>query len=356
MKLYTYSKKSLLIVLSIVSAVVFTSCQKEVPPIFKKIDWKPGKPVVFVAGNESNGITDVAKYWINGQEVILSDGTKYATANSIFVTGNDVYVSGRDGGPAYWKNNTEISLPVKFITVKEYYAAKSIYVSGNKVYAAGNDSTRAVYWKDGAEIMLNLTDAKGHYDYSYANSIFISGNDIYVAGYHGPNAVYWKNGVEVYLTGNTTDLYGSEIANSIYVSGGNVYVVGAGIYTGAGFSVPRYWKNGINESASLNHANFEYYGTNSVFVTGNNVYIAGIASHKDIPYLFLGVYWNNGNVTVLSGDDSEARSIYVKGNDVYTSGYVFESGSYYAVYWKNGTEVKLTDGTYTAAANSIFVK
>ena len=104
MEPYTFCRKSLLIVLSIVSAVAFTSCQKDIPPIFKDNAWKPGKsdkPVVFVAGYESNGINNVAKCWINNQEVTLSDGKNDAEANSIFETGNDAYIAGKDAGHLY---------------------------------------------------------------------------------------------------------------------------------------------------------------------------------------------------------------------------------------------------------------
>jgi hypothetical protein len=366
MKPYTFSKNMVRIVLAIFSIVAFISCQKDIPQIFKKNGWEADKPVVFVGGYEFNGKHSVAKCWINNVGKILSDGTKDAVVTSIFIAGNDVYIAGWDGGPVYWKNFNEKSLPVKFATQKLNASAGTIYVSNNNVFIAGKDSTRAVYWKDGTEIMLNTTNAKGHYDYSTANSIFIAGNDIYVAGSHGPNAVYWENGVEVYLTNiiSPGDLYGYEKANSIYVSDGNAYVVGAGYYVGAVFPMPRYWKNGNDESATLSHWNLGYYATNSIFVSHHSVYICGITTTSGSPYVSA-VYWVNGDETLLSSSvinsvRTDPSSIYAKGNDVYVSGNDenYENSEYksYAVYWKNGKEVLLTDGTVKAGATSIFLK
>jgi hypothetical protein len=52
-----------------------------------------------------------------------------------------------------------------------------------------------------------------------------------------------------------------------------------------------------------------------------------------------------------------SSSIYVSGRDVYIAGYEFNTGQpKYTVYWKNGVEVKLTDGTEDAYAMSIFIK
>ena len=364
MKPYTFCRNSIFVALTIFTGVAFTSCQKDLPLILKKIDLKLGKPIVFVAGNEWNGEINIAKCWIDGQEFALSDGTQDARANSIFVADDDVYVAGYDGGPVYWKNFTEIRLPLKSKTENSrlFSNANSVYVSGNKVYIAGNDSSNAVYWKDGKEIILNITTAQGNYPYASASSVFVSGNDIYVAGTHTYFAVYWKNGEEVYLTPSDIIFSGGETANSITGSGGNLYIVGAGDMAGAISPEARFWKIGPGETFNL-LSNSEITNTNSVFASGNNVYISG--QTFSYPYfLYSAEYWTNGNETVLSGDGINSystSSIYVKGKDVYVSGseetnFEETNHQYYAVYWKNGTEVKLTDGTTSASTTSIFVK
>ena len=45
MEPYTFCRKSLLIVLTIVSAVAFNSCQKDMPPLFKDKGGRSGKPL-----------------------------------------------------------------------------------------------------------------------------------------------------------------------------------------------------------------------------------------------------------------------------------------------------------------------
>jgi hypothetical protein len=95
---YFYKSKQLLSLL-FGGILILTSCQKHLPLIFKH--GESGNDHVFVAGYESNGIVNIAKYWIDGQEIKLSDGTNNAKANSIFVSNNDVYIAGSDNGAVY---------------------------------------------------------------------------------------------------------------------------------------------------------------------------------------------------------------------------------------------------------------
>ena len=138
---YSNSKSLLAILLSITFSL--TACQKAVPPIFKH--GGSGNAHVYVAGYESNGTNNVAKYWMDSTEILLSNGNNEAKANSIFVSGNDVYIAGSDNGAVYWKNNAEIRLSGS--------NASSIYVSGNDIYVGGSDTSsngpNAVYWKNG---------------------------------------------------------------------------------------------------------------------------------------------------------------------------------------------------------------
>jgi hypothetical protein len=326
----------------------FTSCIKDIPPIFKGGHSHSGTPNVFVAGYESNGTHNVAKYWVDGQEIKLSDGTHDASANSMVVSNNDVYLAGSDSGAVYWKNNNEIRLSGDNAT--------SIIMSGNDVYVAGTHDFKAVYWKNGTEVPLENTNLYGDFNNTAANSIFVSGQDVYAAGYEGPNAVYWKNGTEIYLTTTTTTVAGFVHTYSIYVKGSDVYIVGYSNFAGSVFPMVWFWKNDVLLPVSSVTTNGQ---GNMVLVSGNDVYVAGMAVSAPPEYLQTAAYWKNGNLVVLpgSGLPAYAKSIFVSGNDVYLAGY--EDVAYqmaYAVYWKNGVEIKLTDGTHGASANSIVIK
>ena len=89
--------KSLTLILFGVSFFL-SSCKKDPFAIFKEGNSNAGKPIVLVAGYESNGTNYVAKYWIDGQEIKLSDGTGNGGANSILVSDDDLYIAGSDSG------------------------------------------------------------------------------------------------------------------------------------------------------------------------------------------------------------------------------------------------------------------
>jgi hypothetical protein len=344
------SPKPLLSFFVLVISIAFISCRKDFPPIFK--DGHSGKPVVLVAGYESNGTNNVAKCWINGQEQILSDGTRDAVANSISISANIAYVAGTDGVPVFWKNGVENILP----TFSEFATANAVAVSGNNIYVAGNDSTKAVYWLNGVETILDNVSDSG----STGNSVCVSGNDFYVAGKRGFNAVYWKNGTIVYLTGYHDVTTVNVKVNSIAVSNGNVYVAGTLGAAGSNFPFLRFWENGVESTINTGtdiSAPFNIYGkANSVYVSGGHVYIAGTTETAKQHFA---VYWKDGKETVLpsSATQSFANSIFVRENDVYVAGYEYDTfQSVTAVYWKNGVEIKLTDGSNNAFATSIAVK
>jgi hypothetical protein len=342
--------------LLIAMAVTSMSCKSDPGSIFK--EGHSDKPMVFVAGySGTNGTNHVAKYWVDGQETALNDGTKDAYANSITVSGSYIYLAGTESDglneiPLYWQNNTETKLPIKSL----YGSANSVCVSGSNVYIAGNDSTEAVYWKNGSETVLETTDSG-----SSANAVFISGNDVYIAGTRGYNAVYWKNG-------NITDLTAYNVptqhvrVNGISVLNGDVYVVGYVNYAASPFPYMNYWANGVakdlNTGNDISSTNNNFGQVCSVFASGRDLYVAGMVETTN-QMINHAVYWKNGVETVLqsSAANAFASSIYVSGNDVYIAGYEYNQGQpRYAVYWKNGVEVKLTDGSNETVATSIYVK
>jgi len=135
---------------------------------------------VYVAGCEENSAVWVAQYWKNGNLVKLTDGITNADATAVAVSGTDVYIAGsqwngnvvhdsngneyRNSVAKYWKNGN----PVNLTDGSKWAEAKSIAVSGNDVYVAGFEDGVAKYWKNGSPV--NLGDVS---KYSEAYSIFL---------------------------------------------------------------------------------------------------------------------------------------------------------------------------------------
>jgi hypothetical protein len=248
--------------------------------------------------------------WKNGRLTLLTDGTTWGWANSVFAVGDNAYVSGSSNYRAtYWKNGEAHSLsdgPYKA-------SAESIYVVGNDVHIAGYEETSdgnslAMYWKNGtAEVM---TDGSSR---ASARSVYVSGGDIFIAGNIGFTATYWKNGTPVSLPDNGQEAY----ANSIFVLGNDVYV--AGFDYKNGIRVATYWKNGVPVALTKGKKHSE---ARCIFVSGNDVYVGGFENSKAGEECedceIIPIYWKNG-MTVQSGDiGNSINYIYVSGTDVYT--------------------------------------
>ena len=141
-------KKQKLIILFLI--LILYSCQKNAP------DRNASSEVdVYVAGKEYNGSIAVAKYWKNGQPIVLGDGVNWSTANSIAVVDNDVYVAGTEVHGStqvakYWKNGQGTSLTDGSRTA----GATSIAVMGSVpspytvelIAVAGEFASRVVQW------------------------------------------------------------------------------------------------------------------------------------------------------------------------------------------------------------------
>ncbi|MDR0793607.1 MAG: IPT/TIG domain-containing protein [Chitinophagaceae bacterium] len=314
-------------------------------------------PSVYVCGYEKSGAANsVAMYWKNGVAVSLTDGSHNAQASSIYVSGSDIYIAGYENNGTrnvakYWKNGVAVILT----DGSSDASTGNIVVSGNDVYVAGTIGSELTYWKNGTAMFTTN-------GFTYVPSVYVSGSDVYmsgmptIAGYNN-TAAYWKNGgTAVPLTNG---IYMAEV-NSIVVSGNNVYVGGAEYNGGnvvangsdsVGNGVAKYWKNGVGVPISDGTG---YADIISMYVSGNDVYAAGY----DMPLTATSpnaVYWKNGTEVKLT-DVGYGWGIYVFGSDVYVSGQsnINEDGiSVVAAYWKNGTTVPLSGA---GLATGIFVR
>jgi len=249
---------------------------------------------VYVAGWEGDGLVyaeDIAKYWKNGQEVLLSDATD-AHAEDIAVADGDVYVAGWQilGGKyvaKYWKNGQPV-----YLTHGPHDAeASGIAVVNGNVYVCGLENNIAKYWKNGQPVTLSSNGSS----FSNASSITVEGNDVYVSGsaWKGrQRATYWKNGEEVTLIDGTEK---NAYASSIVVDVNDVYVAGwagddVGLVGGTG-SIAMYWKNGqrveLTDGSNYAHATSIAFFGGDVFVSGN------IYDYNATPVV-RAMYWKNG--------------------------------------------------------------
>ncbi|AGA76733.1 hypothetical protein [Echinicola vietnamensis] len=130
---------------------------------------------VYISGHGSNGNVTVAKYWKNGQEVILGTGEGDSEARAVFVENGDVYVAGYEkvlhksgtgtvNVARYWKNGEAVDLTDRLYRAE----ANAIFVLDGKVYVAGIDfgssgkPVAAMYWENGKAIQLSHDDHRGH--------------------------------------------------------------------------------------------------------------------------------------------------------------------------------------------------
>jgi hypothetical protein len=243
-----------------------------------------------------------------------------------------------NGAACYWKNGaiTQIS----YTGPHQPSFAVSVFVSGADVYMSGAGpvlgTSAASSWKN------TTTTTLSNSGYSVANAIAVSGSDVYIAG-EDPNAVFWKNGIETPLF--TKYPYRPSHANSMFIYGNDVFISGdeaddngAGVANYAG-----YWKNNVPTHIGILDSN----RVTSIFVTDGHVYLGG--SKEDNNGNFFACYWDNGKATIITEQNySQANSIYVVGNDVYTAGFAGST----AVCWKNKTATYLSGITL----NAIFVK
>jgi hypothetical protein len=352
----------------IAAFIILQGCKKEEETSQTDLELDlntPSDKSVYICGYEINDIGNtVAKYWKDGEEVVLSNGSTDAIGRAIWVAGDDVYVAGSrnvsDAGsqrvPVYWKNGIELALSSDPSTLS---TATDIYVDGTAVYIVGYEKNA-----DGV-LVAKLYGPGGTFDLSdgvidaRAEGVFVENGNVHVVGYQNVSetnstaiATYWLNGVVTPLENNGNE----SMAIDVEVKNGDVYICG-NVQNDSGTNMKMLWINGnqVNSTGGLSTTI-----ANGMFIDGDDVYVAGTVDGSGC----ISGYWKNENFTSLCPMYSSpnvpptALNIAVDGSDIYVTG----SGSdqvgtgIKGVYWKNGEAFTLGSTPYQDGLYDVFLK
>jgi hypothetical protein len=158
---------------------------------------------IYVAGYEYNESRAVAKYWKNGVPAVLTDGLKSASSRDIAVEGSDVYVCGVESVNSietakFWKNGTVTVLGDQ--TNRSFTVAMAVKGSASHITGMANGLGR--YWVNGVVTPFAPNESE-----AYPMAVFLVNDDVFLAGTAGSGvttrAAYWKNGTQVILNDGT---------------------------------------------------------------------------------------------------------------------------------------------------------
>lgn len=305
---------------------------------------------VYIAGYEQNSNINQAKFWKNGTVTSLPTTEKPSIGQAVFVSGKDVFIVGQEAMSSATDANRQIKLWKNGVLAKTITdgtkdaVANDLYVAGNDVYITGIEfngtNNVAKVWKNGTP--TNLTDGTKE---GVANAISVSGGNVYVAGseFDGMNNVLklWKNGVAQNLTSGVK----SAEANALFVANSDVYV--AGEETGAA----KFWKNGVATIVASKNAR-----ATGIYVSENIVYVV-FEEYNATTKKWQGKLWKNGQIINITDGTQNAylTSITVDAANVYVTGSENNGTTEIAKVWKNGTAINLTNDTQKAIALDIAI-
>ena len=328
-----------------------------VPPPPKDTLVVQQKVDIYLCGDvtKSGGIT-TAVYWKNDSIIYLGNGSRFSTAESIFVDSNDVYVAGYEENSSsnfvavYWKNGAKVTLG----NGVKYTFAYDIKEKNDTVYTAGMQYTStgeaATLWINGMQTTLPSNSA-----HSKLNTVALKGNDIYTGGYEefgnfSYAATVWKNSISQSLSSGQTQ---REILSISIPDNNDIYSLGYEIInSNTGEKQIKLWKN----SNSLVFVGASLFYSSSVRVIGNDIYIPG---YQSVNNKYYAKYFKNGVEILLSdeGRNAYALDMSVKYNKTIVTGCLTNINNYpVAVYWQDGKLVKLDSGFISSQVKKVFLK
>ncbi|UII24275.1 hypothetical protein [Fulvivirga ligni] len=220
----------------------------------------------------------------NGKKLYSTDPSQNARFNGIYIDGDNVYACGyiienNTGVAAVWKNGELTKLSKADGTIN--CSAGAVYADGNEVYVAGtyyelpnNSASKAIYWVNGQQFLINPT--------GYSNrgvDILAVNDDVYVLGQDR----YWKNNEEIGLSDGAD-------ASHIFSYDGDLYI------TGDLKNDATLWKNDsisylptVNEKADTR---FVTKDQDDVYVMGATIPFDGTSLDRQVSI------WKNGEEVV----------------------------------------------------------
>jgi hypothetical protein len=147
---------------------------------------------VHICGFEVTDGTQYAKYWVNGQETLLSEEGQPASAQGLALKDGTAYIAGRvytnTHNALYWVDGNTYDL-TENVSSNTY----DIFVDDNNdVYVAGHMDSEATIWKN-TELLFDLDD---DINSTAAQSVVVKDNVVYATGVDWSNSTnaFWIDG------------------------------------------------------------------------------------------------------------------------------------------------------------------
>lgn len=329
---------------------------KDSAPLEITINDKINNVDIYILGEAGSGLGHYQPlYWKNGEPNVFNhesvgDGIFNRMAvidGAVHVAGERIYSSSRSTA-FYWLNDN----PDELTESNGFASGKDISVANGDIYIGGikNESdyvTSIVYWKNGQLV----TVASGTVGWTGGGYIVVRGDDVYVAGLLAGVPTYWKNGTAVAMEGGAGQVTSLAVADN-----GDVYVAG---YAFGNPSLAQYWKNGERHVLGVGENASYASEARGIFIEGDDVYVVGwekILRPTGAGSVSVARYWKNGEAVNLTDgtNRAEANSIFVMDGEVHVVG-VESMDRMRATYWRNGEAVRLSNEESNGYAGDIIV-
>lgn len=272
---------------------------------------------VYVCGREddSHWVSSVV-YWKNGERVNITDGKENSLPLAIYVRNGDVYIAGyrtdsvkNENVAVLWKNGVaqDLSDTTSQSLANDVYVTEDgdVYVVG---YTTFNKEWKATVWHNGTATYYGGNNGSNMRALCYKDGdLYASGEDTKTTS--NDRVVYWKNGVENVLS--VTDGLPGHGQGIAVGDDGKVYVVGDQRDANTRSNAPKLWIDGVDTDIEIpsGYSNITLWDVASY---GNDYYAVG--TMEDSEYNSVVGLWHNGayqRVTPAEGYNTVSK-IFIK--------------------------------------------